>query len=1074
MVACPTCGKANPEEARFCFSCGTPLPTFGIGARKTVTIMFCDVTGYTAIGEQLDSEPLQQVMWRFFSAAREVISAHGGTVEKFIGDAVFAVFGIPVLHEDDALRAARAAFEIRASMAALNADLQRDWGFRFRIRIGINTGEVTVGGPGTGGGVTGDAVNIASRLEEAADPDEILIADTTLRMIRSDVRSEPVGPLVVQGKKAPLRAHRLIGLAHPGIGPGARFAPDGFAAPVIGRDRERRRLGDVLEQVIEERTCHLFTLLGPAGIGKSRMVGEFCEAMAPRATVLTGRCLSYGEGITYWPLMEMVRQATGMSADESAPEGRRRLRELLDGVDNVIGDAAAVVDGLAPLIGLGGAEVGAQESFWAVRTFLAALAEKRPLIIWFDDVHWAEPTLLDLIEHVADWSREAPILLLCLARPELLEERRTWGGGKLNATSMLLQPLSEERCQRLIRTLMGSNDLDPALVSRITDSAAGNPLFVEQTLAALVDDGLLRREGDRWIATGNLGSVQVPPTISALLAARLDRLNMHERRVLERAAVVGQRFYLDAVVELSAPADRAGVAAHCQSLVRKELVHADRSDLPGVDAFRFLHVLLRDCAYQATSKRQRAQLHQGFAAWLQARMIGRPGEHDELVGYHLEQAYRYRVELGLRDAETAQLGRHAATCLIEAADRVRQGDETGAAGLLKRAIKLLPVTDPLRIRAEIDLGWALHSFGRFSDAERMLRQATDRAARIGDAGLRAHARLAHLRLMFTTSPEGLVAETLGEATRALPIFIRDGDEVGAALACRGQAAAHMAAGRYAQAERAMQAAVRHAEESGVLRDAQTMRRDLVHLLSFAPRPIGESVERATRALAGVGDDRGLRRSLLAQLALLFTMAGDLDAARDHLSRAEEIVWDVRSPRGDPLYGGFVVARVALLTDDLDTAEHELRRSCRRLARMGERAHLATRAAALADVLVKLGRLDEAATYVSRSRDAAAGDQVPAQAGWCGVHAKVLAMRGREREVEAVRFAEAACDLAGRTDDWDGQAQAWLAYAEVLHRTGQVDAAGPKIDAAISCYEKKGNITGAAQARRLFDELSVPV
>ncbi|AEH11725.1 MULTISPECIES: adenylate/guanylate cyclase domain-containing protein [Protofrankia] len=1074
MVACPTCGKANQEEARFCFSCGTPQPTFGIGARKTVTILFCDVTGYTAIGEQIDSEPLQQVMWRFFSAAREVISSHGGSVEKFIGDAVFAVFGIPVLHEDDALRAARAACGIRASMDVLNADLERDWGFRFRIRIGINTGEVTVGGPGTGGGITGDAVNVASRLEEAAAPGEIFIADATLRLIRPHVRAEPVGPLVVQGKKAPLRAHRLIDLAHPGIGPGARFAPEGFAAPVIGRERERRRLDDALEQVIEERTCHLFTLLGPAGIGKSRMVREFCEAMAPRATVLTGRCLSYGEGITYWPLMEMVRQATGMSADESAPEGRRRLRELLDEGGSVTGDAAAVVDGLAPLVGLGGAEVGAQESFWAVRTFLAALAEKRPLIVWFDDVHWAEPTLLDLIEHVADWSREAPILLLCLTRPELLEERRTWGGGKLNTTSMLLQPLSEERCQRLIRTLMGSNDLDPELVARITDSAAGNPLFVEQTLAALVDDGLLRREGDHWIATDNLGSVQVAPTISALLAARLDRLNIHERRVLERAAVVGQRFYLDAVVELSAPADRAAVAEHCLSLVRKELVHPDRSDLPGVEAFRFLHVLLRDCAYQATSKRQRADLHQGYASWLQTRMAGRPGEHDELVGYHLEQAYRYRVELGLRDAETEELGRQAATCLIEAADRVRQGDETGAAGLLKRAVKLLPVTDPLRIRAEIDLGWALYSFGRFSDAERMLRQATDRATRIGEAGLRAHARLAHLRLMFATSPEGLVAETLGEATRALPIFVQSGDEVGAALACRSQAAAYMAAGCYALAERAMQAAVRHAEESGVLRDVQTTRRDLVHLLSLAPRPVGESIERAQRALAGVGDDRGLRRSLLAQLALLHTMAGELDAGMDHLARAEAIDWDVRSPRGDPLYGGFVVARIALLTDDLDTAEHELRRSCRRLARMGERAHLATRAAALADVLVKLGRLDEATTYVSRSRDAAAGDQVPAQAGWCGVHAKLLAMRGRDREVEAVRFAEAACDLAGRTDDWDGQAQAWLTYAEVLHRTGQTDLVRPKVDAAVTCYEKKGNLTGAAQARRLSENLTASV
>nr|MDT0664610.1 hypothetical protein [Micromonospora sp. DSM 115978] len=300
----------------------------------------------------------------------------------------------------------------------------------------------------------------------------------------------------------------------------------------------------------------------------------------------------------------------------------------------------------APLVGLGGAEVGAQESFWAVRMLFGALSQDRPLIVWFDDVHWAEPTLLDLIEHVADWTREAPVLVLCLARPELLEERRTWGGGKLNSTSMLLQPLTEARCHRLIRSLMGSDDLDSTLVEKITTSAAGNPLFVEQMLAALVDDNRLRRDGNRWAATGDLWDVTVPPTISALLAARLDRLEAPERQVLERAAVVGEKFYLDAVVELSDPEERPWVADHCLSLVRKELVHPERSDLPGVDSYRFLHVLLRDCAYQSTSKRQRSDLHQRFARWLQARMVGGPGEHDELVGYHLEQAYRYRVELG--------------------------------------------------------------------------------------------------------------------------------------------------------------------------------------------------------------------------------------------------------------------------------------------------------------------------------------------------------------------------------------------------------------------------------------------
>jgi class 3 adenylate cyclase/tetratricopeptide (TPR) repeat protein len=1066
MVPCPTCAEENPAQSRYCSFCGNPLPTARTGIRKIVTIMFVDVTGSTHIGENIDSEPWQQVLSRFFASVREVIYSHGGAVEKFIGDAVVAIFGIPVLHEDDALRAVRAALDIRERMRDLDADLRRDWGLGFRIRIGINTGEVTV----AGGGATGDPVNVAARLETSAAPDEILIGDSTYRLIRPSVIVDTVEQLVVQGKRDPLRAHRVLGLVDPSAGPGSRM-PSLMSAPVIGRQRERRRLMDAFEAVVEERVCHLFTVLGPAGIGKTRMVGEFCDSVAKRATVLTGRCLSYGEGIAYWPLAEMVRQATGMSADASAPEGRRRLRELLDELG--VTSANEVVAALSPLVGLGGAETDAQVSFWAVRKFCQALAERRPLVLCFDDIHWAEPTLLDLIENISDWSRDAPILLLCLTRPELLEldDRRQWGGGKLNATSMLLAPLTEERCQRLIRSLMCSDDLDPALVDRITSSAEGNPLFVEQMVAALVDDGLLRREGNRWIATGSLRNVKVPPTISALLSARIDRLAVGERRVLERAAVVGGRFYLDAVVELSEAEDRALVAAHCLSLVRKELIHPDRSDLPGVDAYRFPQVLLRDCAYQATSKRQRAELHERFARWLQARMLGGPGEHDELVGYHLEQAYRYRVELGQRDAATVELGRQAAGCLIEAADRVRQGDENGAGQLLKRAIVLLPDLDPLRLRAEIDLGWALYAFHRLSEADKILARATERAGRAGEEGLRAHARLAHLRVQFSTEPDGLVAITLDEAGQALADFIREGDEVGAALACRTEAAAYTASGQFAAAEKAMEMAVAHAEDSGVPRAAQSLRRELASLASWTPQPVPEMMARVTARLDQVGEDRGLRRALLSQLAVLTAMAGDAEAARAHLRDAEEIVWDVRGPRFDPLHSGLVVARVAILTDDLATAERELRRSCRHLHRTGERAYLATRAAALADVELRLGRLDDAGKYVTRCQDAAADDQLPAQAGWKGVHARLLAIRGRDSA--ALHVADEAVELASRTDDLDGQATALLARAEVLFRQHRLDESTDSFTQALERYERRGNVAGAALAAQAFDRLRGP-
>ncbi|HMA46868.1 MAG TPA: AAA family ATPase, partial [Frankiaceae bacterium] len=719
MRLCGACGEDNPDRARFCLACAAPLGAEAPGAdsRKMVTVVFCDVTGYTTMGEQLDPESLRQVMTRYFGRVRETLESHGGTVEKFIGDAVVAVFGVPVLHEDDALRAARAALDIRAAMRELNVTLQRDWGLRLQTRTGINSGEVVVGSPTLGGTLaTGDAVNVAARLEQAAAPDEILLGEPTLRLVHRQVSVEPLAPLPLAGKSAPLPAYRLLGLA---AGGGRRV--EGLTAPLIGRGRERRRLDDALEQVTVERTCQLFTVLGAAGVGKTRLLEDFRAAAATRATVLTGGCLSYGEGITYWPLMEMTRQAVGLSGEEDEREGRERLAAALAGVRH----ADAVVERLAPLVGLGGTPASAEESFWAVRAFLAALAEAAPLVLVFDDVHWAEPTLLDLIENIADWSRRVPILLLCLARPELLDERRDWGGGKLNSGSMLLQPLSPDTCRELIRTLLRSSELDAAFERRITETADGNPLFVEQMLAALIDDGLLRREGDRWVATADLAGVHVPPTISALLAARLDRLGPPERQVIERAAVVGQVFYLDAVADLSTPETRDGVQEHCLALVRKELVHPDRTDLPGEEAFRFLHVLLRDCAYECTSKQLRADLHERFAGWLEKRLAGRPDEQAELVGYNLEQAYRYRVELGLRGERTQALGRRAATRLVGAAHRIRHGDRPAAAHLLTRAAHLLPDTDPLRLRAQVELGQVLLGLGELEAADDLLAQTVE-------------------------------------------------------------------------------------------------------------------------------------------------------------------------------------------------------------------------------------------------------------------------------------------------------------------------------------------------------------
>ncbi|HEY7283157.1 MAG TPA: adenylate/guanylate cyclase domain-containing protein, partial [Actinomycetota bacterium] len=417
-LTCPSCGRENPEGFAFCGFCGAALdaaPPQGREVRKTVTIVFSDVTGSTELGERLDPETLRRVMSRYFDAMRAVIERHGGTVEKFIGDAVMAVFGIPVLHEEDALRGVRAAWEMREELAALNEQLRPERGVTIAVRTGVNTGEVVAGDPASGQTlVTGDTVNTAARLEQAAAPGEILLGDVTYRLVRDAVEVETVEPLELKGKAEPVPAHRLLDVA-----PEAAGHARHLDSPMVGRNRELSLIRESFDRAVSERECHLFTLLGAAGVGKSRLVEEFIGATSG-ATVLRGRCLPYGEGITFYPVADVVRQAMGE-------------HDMGSGVDALIEDeerAPMVVERLAAVLGEDSAAgIGTEEMFWAVRTLFEGIAHRNPLVVVFDDIHWGEPTFLDLVDHVAGWSRDAPILLLCVARPELLDVRPTWGGG---------------------------------------------------------------------------------------------------------------------------------------------------------------------------------------------------------------------------------------------------------------------------------------------------------------------------------------------------------------------------------------------------------------------------------------------------------------------------------------------------------------------------------------------------------------------------------------------------------------------------------------------------------------------
>ena len=666
----------------------------GRDVRKTVTVVFCDVASSTALGERLDAESLRAVMGRYFEEMRAVLERHGGTVEKFIGDAVMAVFGIPVVREDDALRAVRSAAGMRDAVMSLNDELEQERGVRIQVRIGVNTGEVAAG-DSVGGQAfaTGDAVNVAGRLEQAAQPGEILIGESTYRLVRDAVTVESVKPLTVKGKGEAVSAVRLLAVVEV---TGRRLG-----SPIVGRDRELELLDRAFDGVVRDHACRLVTVLGSAGVGKSRLVKEFTSGRANEATIVRGRCLSYGEGITFFPIMSVISQAAALTGEESPQAALEKIRSLVESAS----DAGLIVEYVAETIGLAKAGAGPGGSFWAIGRLFEELASRRPLVVVFDDIQWAEPTFLDLIEAVAEQSREAPIMLLCMARPELLEVRPAWGesdqsGGRVR---LHLTPLTDDESERLIANLLRAPDLAHKVRTRITETAEGNPLFVEEIVSMLIDERLLLRRNGTVAASNAWSRTSLPPTIRAVLAARLDRLGHQERAVLERGSVEGKVFHRGAVVALSPETDHPRLDARLRLFSQQELLQPARAAFADERAFQFHHQLFRDVVYESLSKAARAGLHERFAGWLEEKAAERAEEFEEIVCYHLQQAYRYTTDLGPVDERGRELATRAANRLASAGLRAHaRGDMWGARKLLSSAIALGPRDDVTRLQAKLN------------------------------------------------------------------------------------------------------------------------------------------------------------------------------------------------------------------------------------------------------------------------------------------------------------------------------------------------------------------------------------
>jgi class 3 adenylate cyclase/tetratricopeptide (TPR) repeat protein len=1058
MLTCSNCGRESPDDFAFCPACALPLTQAASAreVRKTVTVVFCDVTGSTALGERLDPEALRRVMSRYFEGMKVAIERHVGTVEKFIGDAVMAVFGIPVLHEDDALRAVRAASDMRDALVPLNEDLEREYGVRLAVRIGVNTGAVVAGDPAAGQAiVTGDAVNVAARLEQAAVPGEILLGAETLRLVREAVVSEPLVPLQLKGKAEPVAAHRLKAVT---TGESGRMR---MTSPMVGRRRELAALRHAFDLAIDDQACRLFTIVAPAGVGKSRLVEEFLDGLSD-ATVLRGRCLPYGEGITYFPVLEVVKQAAGL-ADFDAPElVESKICAILEGEEN----QAVVGERIAQLMGAADA-AAPEETFWAIRRMLEVIARRRALALVFDDVQWGEATFLDLVEHVVHRSRDAPILLVCMARPELLDLRPTWGTPDAAIDS--LEPLTDEEADELITNLLGTAVGARELRGRIAKAAEGNPLFVEEMLAMLIDDGMLEREDGRIVAATELSTIVVPPTITALLGARLDALTSGERAVLEGASVVGQEFFRGAVRELAREIETVATDEHLNTLVRKGLVRATSSTLEGEDAFSFRHMLIRDATYDAMPKMIRSELHERFATWLERIAGDRIAEQEEILGYHLERAYRLRGELGPVGELGLDLASAASSRLRSAARRaLGRGDVPAGLNLAERADTLLPTEHAERSHT---LRTLLRALDGTADPERKLRlddEALDVACESGDRVLEHWVRAEQVNDLMRSKPRDAdLTEAFETMTESAHVIESQGDAEDQARVLMHLASMQWTFGQMedmlATSERALAIAL------------ETPGPEALDLITFVWVGMFEGVTRASVALERLREIEGrcaafpLRAAVArAQVALTLASLGREDEARATYDAARAVFDDAADPWVS-LRSQAIEGLIELLAGDIEKTEPIFRENVRGFMDLGTPTNAALVACRWGAALADLGRYQEAL---------AVADEFIALAGsWdleprieLGAHrARALAGIGALGEaVDAIVQIEAMVRPTGFVFNLG---DVMIAEAEIFRAAGHYEDAARAAREGLGIFERKEFVRYADRARRLLAEIA---
>ena len=828
---------------------------------------------------------------------------------------------------------------------------------------------------------------------------------------------------------------------------------------MIGRDRELAAMHAVFESSVASGRAARLTVVGDAGVGKSRVTHEFLEQAGRTARILHGNCLAYGDGITFWPLLRIVQAAAGVNEDDQGEVARGRVRQLVaDG---------EIADRLASIAGLVTTAFPVAELVWAVRRLLEHLAATSPLVVVVDDLHWAEPVLLEALEELTR-TVDGPVTILGTARPTVLESQPEFVE---SAPVLSIGPLGDEDCERFLRLLLGDGNVDRAVVRRVLDAVGGNPLFLEQLLSMLIDDGRLEPVGDGWRVRGDLASLEVPASVEALLAARLDLLPVDARRTIGPASVIGRHFAVDALTHIIDADLLPASGEHLDELERRELITAEPDDDP---AYRFQHQLIRDATYNGLLKQSRAVLHEQMVSWAEGRNAerGRTTEFDEILGYHLEQAYRYWGELGPLDDHAAGLGRRGSDLLCGAGERaLARGDMPAAANLLSRAAALLVPPHPSLARRLLLAGRALHETGAFDAAIESYDRSAEAADEAGDLGGAVGGRIERVRLQYligrVTDPAVVPQEIEAALARLGSMDGLVGPPDALCRVWQLRLNLHIEACRWAAAQEAAERVIEFARLAGNHVLAVRTMPLLAFLAQKGPMPVAEAAATCEQILDEVSSDRRSTSLVNLELAMLAAMALDVEGARARCiaTRAalSELGWDMQAALVSLSSGP-----IELLADEPELAEQELRRDFDALERMEERNFISLTAVLLAEAVYRQQRFDEARELVERSRDIAAPDDLAVQILLCTVGGKLAAQAGDL--AAGLALVDEGVEMMERTDDPSGLGDVLLDRAEVLALGGDVPGAVAACEQARQRYDEKANRLGARRADRMASDL----